>query len=209
MSCSPRTRPPVVQPPQACLLCGERYVPSRPATRYCSNRCKKRAKDRRREAARRIGPPRPKRDVAVRLWERVEPAGADECWPWTGLLSEAGYGILSVEGKNTGAHRVAYELGVGPIPPGLHIDHKCHTRDLSCPGGHACLHRRCCNPVHLEPVTPLENVRRGSVRRGERWRGARRLRGACAKLGPDIYLERLAVAVPSAAAVPMRLEELA
>lgn len=58
------------------------------------------------------------------------------------------------------AHRYAYTTEVGPIPHGLEIDHVCHTRDLSCKAGKHCLHRRCVNPAHLEPVTHAENNRR-------------------------------------------------
>jgi hypothetical protein len=41
----------------------------------------------------------------------------------------------------------AYELTYGPIPEGLVIDHLCRVRS-------------CCNPEHLEAVTPEENNRR-------------------------------------------------
>lgn len=47
------------------------------------------------------------------------------------------------------AHRFAYEDIVGPILEGLTIDHLCRVR-------------HCVNPAHLEPVTHLENVRRGN-----------------------------------------------
>jgi hypothetical protein len=59
------------------------------------------------------------------------------------------------------AQRVAYELEVGPIPKGKALDHLCHNADLSCLGGAGCLHRRCVNPRHLEPVTMRENTMRG------------------------------------------------
>jgi hypothetical protein len=48
------------------------------------------------------------------------------------------------------AHRVVYEILVGPIPSGLQLDHIC-----SVPW--------CVNPDHLEPVTAKENTRRGST----------------------------------------------
>lgn len=51
-------------------------------------------------------------------------------------------------GKYGYAHRIAYELVVGPIPEGLTLDHLCRVR-------------RCVNPEHLEPVTMGENLRRG------------------------------------------------
>jgi hypothetical protein len=51
------------------------------------------------------------------------------------------------------AHRVSYEISVGPIPLGMEIDHV-KTR--------GCLSTLCVNPLHLEPVVPKENVRRSS-----------------------------------------------
>jgi hypothetical protein len=58
---------------------------------------------------------------------------------------------------------LAYELLVSPIPAGFEIDHTCHNRDLSCPGGSSCLHRACVNPAHLEVVTGLVNIAHGRV----------------------------------------------
>ena len=63
------------------------------------------------------------------------------------------------------AHVVAYEFTVGPVPDGLDLDHMCHNADPTCPGGRACLHRRCCNPGHLLPSTRSENMTRASERR--------------------------------------------
>jgi hypothetical protein len=70
-----------------------------------------------------------------------------DCIRWTGRLNVKGYGQIGVDGKSRAAHRVAYEVLVGPIPAGLEIDHLCRVRD-------------CINVQHLEPVTHLENVRR-------------------------------------------------
>lgn len=58
------------------------------------------------------------------------------------------------------AHRWSYEVYVGPIPDKYQIDHKCHSDDLTCAGGHDCIHRRCVNPEHLEAVTASENTMR-------------------------------------------------
>jgi HNH endonuclease len=84
------------------------------------------------------------------------------CWLWLrGVISTSGYGSTTVDGKRVPAHRAIYERHRGPIPEGMTLDHVCHTNDLKCPGGISCLHRRCVNPDHLEPVPFRTNVLRG------------------------------------------------
>ena len=91
------------------------------------------------------------------VWESLDMGTPDECWPWTLSVDSGGYGRLWFGGRTHAAHRVAYELTFKPIPEGLEIDHTCHNEDPTCPGGPGCPHRRCCNPWHLEPVTPKQN----------------------------------------------------
>lgn len=87
------------------------------------------------------------RDPEQRLWARVQRGAPDDCWPWRGALSN-GYGRLRIPGGSVQAHRLAYELLVGPIPADRELDHLCRNTV-------------CCNPAHLEPVTKAENILRG------------------------------------------------
>lgn len=96
--------------------------------------------------------------VLARLLPKTA-AGPGGCLIWTAATND-GYGAINVKNKNRRAYRVAYELMVGPIPDGLHLDHTCHNRDTSCSGGSTCIHRRCVNPHHLEPVPPGVNALR-------------------------------------------------
>lgn len=96
-----------------------------------------------------------------RFWAKVDKRGPDECWPYLGGPF-TNYGLFYPPGgPAVMAHRFSFALVHGPIREGLHIDHTCHTNDLSCAGGPTCPHRRCMNPRHMEPVTLIENVARG------------------------------------------------
>ena len=79
--------------------------------------------------------------VAARFWSKLDSQlPLIGCWEWRGAGSANGYGSFRVGSRNLCAHRVSYELLVGPIPAGLQIDHVCPNR-------------RCVNPDHLEPVS--------------------------------------------------------
>lgn len=92
----------------------------------------------------------PKSALPQRFWDktRSEDTGYTiPCLTWT-ARKEFGYGRFFWEGKTRRAHRVAYEVPVGPIPDGLQPDHLCRNR-------------ACVNVEHLELVTSQENTRRG------------------------------------------------
>ena len=95
---------------------------------------------------------------AERFWAKVDKSG--ECWMWTGCVSRGGYGSFSVtSADNRLAHRVAYELTIGAIPPGLLACHKCDVCG-------------CVNPAHIFLGTSTDNNRdRESKGRGRKQRG--------------------------------------
>lgn len=111
--------------------------------------------------------PPSRRPLAERIVGKYVPGPAEECWPWLGAKTSAGYGHILADGGDDGArttvlaHRAVYELARGPIPADAVLDHTCHGGDETCPGNATCPHRACVNPDHLEPVSFGENCMRG------------------------------------------------
>lgn len=93
------------------------------------------------------------RAAADRMVPRVR-FQPDGCLIWTGSLNSRGYGLVSVAGRAELAHRVSYQVEVGPIADDLTVDHLCKTK-------------ACVNPAHMEIVTREENSRRGSLHTGQ------------------------------------------
>jgi rare lipoprotein A (peptidoglycan hydrolase) len=96
-----------------------------------------------------------------RFWAKVDKSETfDECWPWQGVVMGGGYGGFYVAGKMVGAHRVAYELCIGPITSGLFVCHKCDFK-------------LCVNPKHLflgiqkDNIADMISKNRGRCRKGE------------------------------------------
>lgn len=98
--------------------------------------------------------------VVRKIAERVTVDGY-ECWIWQGNKLPKGYGVISFGGSTAYTHRLMYEGEHGPIPAGMQIDHLCRQPS-------------CCNPAHLEVVTPQENTLRGNSPRLARERGGKK-----------------------------------
>lgn len=108
---------------------------------------------------------------ALHLWWRSFDVSPDGCWIWRRQVNRTGYALHNADGLTVLAHRWGYKQLVADIPFGLALDHLCHNASL-CRPPLECLHRRCVNPMHLEPVTLAENNRRAmrdSCRKGHPW----------------------------------------
>jgi hypothetical protein len=102
--------------------------------------------------------------IEARFWRFVNQNGEvpkhfpelGPCWLWIGYRNEKGYGAMYVNPPSKmipqyqKAHRWAYEHFIGPINPGLTIDHLCNNPScVNAPSG------------HLVQTTMRENVLRG------------------------------------------------
>lgn len=73
------------------------------------------------------------------------------CWEWTGRISGKGYGSIDYQCHRVVIHKVLYAWIVGPVPNNFYI------KQID----HLCRNTACCNPCHLELVTPQINNLRG------------------------------------------------
>ncbi len=94
----------------------------------------------------------PPLEAIQRLMLRLIQEG--DCWIWTGGITSAGrgadYGAIKIQGTVFRTHRVSYAAFVGPIPPGITVEHECR-RTL------------CCNPRHLSLLTVAENSSQSNI----------------------------------------------
>lgn len=133
--------------PQGVTACGQlkastaSFTPAPEGTSQCTY-CKQRSYDSKEVAAtgdKQFGDPR----VSEAFWAYVHPEPNTGCWLWAAGHDKNGYGKYNGEP----AHRYGYLRAVGPVAPGLELDHLCRQT-------------ACVNPNHLEPVTRAENMRR-------------------------------------------------
>lgn len=55
------------------------------------------------------------------------------CIEWTGCKLKQGYGRLNVRGSLKLAHRISYEISVGPVPDGMCVLHRCDNPSCILP----------------------------------------------------------------------------
>lgn len=88
----------------------------------------------------------PRTNLSARFWAGVDRSNPDGCWPWTrAIRNSAGHGGVWDGTRWTHAHRVAYTLSNGPIPPGMEVCHRCDNPP-------------CCRPDHLFLGSHRENM---------------------------------------------------
>jgi len=86
-----------------------------------------------------------------RFWSKVDKRGPDDCWEWKGCFSGGGYGIISIDKKNYGAHRYSLELNT-------------QTRPANMFALHSCDNTKCVNPNHLRWGTHYDNLQDKIIR---------------------------------------------
>lgn len=86
--------------------------------------------------------------LPLMIEKKIMPEPNSGCWLWLGKLYKTGYGRITANRKEFLIHRIVYQFAKGEIPITLEIDHLCRNRG-------------CCNPDHLEAVTPKINMLRG------------------------------------------------
>jgi hypothetical protein len=78
-----------------------------------------------------------------RLWANVD--RGEGCWLRPSPLTQSGYSVLTVDGRQVRAHRFAWEVSNGrPVPEGLCVLHRCDVRN-------------CIRPDHLWLGTDADN----------------------------------------------------
>lgn len=85
--------------------------------------------------------------ITERFWSKVDKSGGpDACWLWMGGRIPSGYGSFWLNGRDHGAHRVAWFLAHGVWP----TQHVLHT---------VCDNPPCVNSAHLKEDDHSANMR--------------------------------------------------
>lgn len=82
------------------------------------------------------------RSAETRIGRNIRPQ-PNGCWLYGSQPNR--YGTTKIGGVTVTTHRYVYEILVGPIDEGCHLHHTCQTPS-------------CCNPGHLQVLTPKEHA---------------------------------------------------
>ena len=84
-----------------------------------------------------------KTDIKTRILKRIK-IDDNGCWLLPLSKKNNGYSKMRINGVNKRAHKVSWEIFVGPVPEGLLVLHHCDIR-------------HCVNPEHLWLGTAKDN----------------------------------------------------
>jgi hypothetical protein len=90
-------------------------------------------------------------ETKIYIQSRIVKDPETDCWIWSQLKDKKGYGLVDRDtrifrlAKTTHIHRVSYLAFKGKLEEGMVIRHRCNNHS-------------CCNPVHLEQGTQLQNM---------------------------------------------------
>ena len=116
-----------------------------------------------------------------RYWSKVAKGSEDECWPWTGARTPAGYGQIGNGStkhnrpRRSLATHVALAIDGKPRPSAAHV------------AMHTCDNPRCVNPRHLKWGTATENMQ-------DMWRKGRS--GTQKRIAAEMDLAAMSLAKP-------------
>jgi hypothetical protein len=81
-----------------------------------------------------------------RFWDKITHEPNSGCWLWTAGCDHKGYGNIRYQCKMRKTHKLIYEILVYQVPilNGMEIHHTCEVKS-------------CCNPIHLEILTPKQH----------------------------------------------------
>jgi HNH endonuclease len=115
--------------PFPCKVCSKEFKPRAGRVNvYCSSKCYGESL---------------KIPIKDRFWAKV--SKGPHCWEWTANSIKAGYGTIKDNKRMLLAHRVSYELNIGPLELGKLVCHKCNNP-------------KCVRPDHLYLGTQVDNM---------------------------------------------------
>lgn len=91
----------------------------------------------------------------AKLFSTIDVSDIERCWPWKQQRDKDGYGRINWKGKTEQVHRLVFREynDLPALAAEIVIRHRCDNPP-------------CCNPLHLEEGTHLDNMRDRDLRKG-------------------------------------------